>query len=253
MPILSAIGAASSRAYGFNGLMLVPGNSGVLTSGTSFNLPNTSGRLVTIICIGGGGGGGGGSSRPVTPAGSGGGGGDIRYVTIAVTPGQTITYDVGDPGNRGAARDGIYSSGASGGAGGTTSVTVNGTVVCTAPGGGGGAVAYTGGGGGDPGFGGIGTRLLTPDAGVTATDGGAGAQGGNGARGYIINTSVGVTTLATYGVIGAGGYGNSGTAGVTGTLYGGGGGGGGVNATYDSAGYNPAPGGTGAVFIYWGY
>lgn len=253
MPILSAIGAASSRAYGFNGLMLVPGNSGVLTSGTSFNLPNTSGRLVTIICIGGGGGGGGGSSRPVTPAGSGGGGGDIRYVTIAVTPGQTITYEVGNPGNRGAARDGIYSSGASGGAGGTTSVTVNGTVVCTAPGGGGGAVAYTSGGGGDPGFGGIGTRLLTPDAGVTATDGGSNAVGGDGARGYIINTSVGVTSLATYGLAGAAGIGGSGSSGKTGTVYGGGGGGGGCNPTNDVLGDQPGYGGTGAVFIYWGY
>ena len=257
MPILSTIGAASSRAYGLSGFTLVPGNSGVLTSGTTYTLPLTSGTSVKIICIGGGGGGGGGSSRPISTTGAGGGGADIRSTTVQVTPGETITYSLGAGGAQGSPRDGPFSGGVSGSAGATSSVTVRGNTVLTAPAGGGGQVASTTSAsipqGGAAGSGGTGTQILTPNAGSNGNVTGGTGSGGASARGYSISTTIGATTPASYGATGAGGIGQSGSAGQTGTTYGGGGGGGGNNGTNNLAGMNPAVGGAGAVFIYWGY
>ena len=235
---------------------VIANNSGVLTTGSSYTLPSTSGTTIKIICIGGGGGGGGGSSRPINVTGAGGGGADIRYATATVTAGGTVTYSIGAAGAQGGPRDGPFSGGASGGPGGTTSVSIGASVVVTAPGGGGGEVARldsTPSTGGYAGSGGTGTQILTPNAGSNGNVTGGVGSGGASARGYSINTTVGATTVASYGAVGAGGIGQSNSSGQTGTTYGGGGGGGGNNGTNNLAGMNPAPGATGIVFIYWGY
>jgi hypothetical protein len=201
-----------------------------------------------ILTIGGGGGGGGGSSRAFLWSGAGGGAGDIRYASVSVSPGDSLGIDVAAGGAAGSARDGPFSSGTPGTAGGTSQFRVNGAVVSTAPGGGGGQQAQpsppTPGAGGS---GGTGTQVLTPTAGTNNDTPEFFCTGGTGGKGYLAPTDA--SGPYSYGNTGAGGIGQTETSGQTGTVYGGGGGGGGNNASRDQAGYNPAPGGSGAVVI----
>ena len=119
MPILTSLGSSTSRAYGQNGNIIIPGNSGIITSGSSYTLPYTTGMTVNIITIGGGAGGGGGSGRSsysgyFTGGGGGGAGGNGYASSVSVLPGQTLTFSIGAAGGAGNATDGIYGGGSNG-------------------------------------------------------------------------------------------------------------------------------------------
>lgn len=264
MPILTALGSSTSRAYGQNGNILIPGNSGIITSGSSYTLPYTSGMSVNVLVIAGGGGGGGGSFRNASNAGynvgagGGGAGGNAYATSISVLPGQTISFSIGAAGSAGSGRDGGYSSnpGSPGGVGGNGSVTINGTVVAAVTGGGNGILSPDSTAGYAGGLS-TGTQATAPNAGGagTSTNQFTG-QGGYGGAGYTLNTTIG---LAIGSIIGYGNPGYTYTAGgassVSGTIYGAGGGGGGTNQSDQQSGANaiPAAGTVGAVFIWWGY
>ena len=272
MPILTTTGGASAKAYGLGGKIIIPGNSGILTAGSSYTLPATSGARINILVIGAGGGGGGGNGRSETAGsylggGGGGAGGDSYALSVSVIPGQVVEYEIGAAGTAGVTRDGPFSSGSNGGTGGTTRVVIDGISRATATGGGGGVVAAptgTTGGGGAGAAGGttIGTQYLSPTAGTAAVawsppSGNGDAQGGPGAKGYTINTTVGLSlsSILGYGVSGVT-Y-TSGTYGIPGTIYGAGGSGGGTNQSDVYYSLNPriyaSAATTGAVFIWWGY
>lgn len=240
----------------------IPGNSGVLTSGSSYTLPRTSGKTINVIAIAGGGGGGGGSGRTsfsgyYIGGGGGGSGGNAYATNITVTPGQSVSFSIGGGGSGGIPRDGIYGDqgnvGSNGSSGGGTSLSVNGTTYAFATSGSGG-VKTPGGNAGGAGSYSAGSQL------ISATDGIAGVsdtKGGAGARGYTINTTVGtaVGSILDYGSYGVGYPEGSGGYSTTGSGYGAGGTGGG-DAQSDRVNYNnifSAPGAAGAVFIWWGY
>lgn len=241
------------------GVVVVPGNSGILTSGTSYTLPTTSGFKINVLVIAPGGGGGGGSGRTFasgyyTGGGSGGAGGNAYALDAIAAPGATLTLSIGSVGSGGTTRDGIFTSGSNGTAGGVTSITVNASVVARATGGNGGIVspnATAGTAGGLT----VGTQYLTPTNGNAA---GSGTTiGGLGAAGYVLSTTVGASlaSILTYGSTGTAGPENSGQYCIAGTIYGAGGTGGGC-AQSDVYNYNnmtSTAGTTGAVFIWWGY
>jgi hypothetical protein len=239
---------------------VIAANSGILTSGSSYALPQTSGATIKVLAIAGGGGGGGGSGRSsfsgFFTGGGGGGDGGNAYTTVSVTPGQTVYFSIGAAGGAGSARDGIYSSGSNGGSGTTTTITVNSSNVAVATGGGGGTVSYYDSiPGGSAGGVSAGSALVTPVAGQNAPDGTQ--TGGYGGNGYSINTSVGATTILTLGSTAAGAAGPGGGPATTGVAYGGGGGGGGTCQSDRGGQQNGAQiaagGYQGAVFIWWGY
>lgn len=236
---------------------VIAANSGILTSGSSYTLPATSGTSIKILFIGGGAGGGGGSGRSsfagYFTGGGGGGAGGNGYATVAVTPGQSLTYSIGAAGGAGASRDGVYSSGSNGGGGGTTSVTINGTTY-SAGGGSGGAVAPNASGGGAGGTGGSGYYATANAGGTAPTDTQVGGYGGNA---YNIFTTVGANPVMAVASPAGGAIGPGGGPATTGYAYGGGGGGGGtcqsdVGGQKNGAQY-AANGAAGAVFIWWGY
>jgi len=251
---------AISMSNGYGKSYVIPGNSGILTSGSSFTLPSTSGASINVLAIGGGGGGGGGSGRTsfagfFTGGGGGGAGGNAYAVSIPVTPGQTISFSIGGAGGAGTARDGIYTSGANGGTGGDTSITVNSTLMAYSYGGSGGAVSPNATGGLSGGTG-AGSPLLVASNGGTAASGAT--TGGYGARGYAIDTTVGtsigyILSFGSFGTIS--GSAGSGIPPTPGTIYGAGGGGGGCAQSDAQPGgnINPNAGTNGAVFIWWGY
>lgn len=261
---------AISMSDGYGKAYVIPGNSGLLQSGTSYTLPSTSGNKINVLVIGGGGGGGGGSGRTsyagyFTGGGGGGAGGNAYALNIPVTPGQSVVFNVGGGGSAGAARDGIYSSGSNGTAGGFTAVTVNSTVVALAGGGAGGLVSPNATGGAAGGAS-VGTALLGANAGGTAPDGTT--YGGIGAKGYAINTAIGnsLAAILTYGANGVTYPEGSGNYNVAGGQFGGGGSGGSCaqSDVYSAApiyatpglGYSTAAsptGPAGLVFIWWGY
>ena len=241
---------------------LVPGNSGIITAGTSYTLPTSCGYKVKILAIAGGGGGGGGSGRTsfsgYYTGGGGGGTGGNAYAEVSVIPGQSISIDqIGGGGSAGVARDGIYSSGSDGGAGSMTIVSVNGVSVVEAVGGNisSPAVVSPTGTGGSAGYAFKGTALLTPRTGVTAPSGTT--YGGNGAAGYNINTTVGATTILTFGSSGTTyAEGVTNTYNTAGTGYGAGGSGGSCAQSdiyVPSYNIGGVAGLAGAVFIWWGY
>lgn len=244
---------------GHNKAYTIPGNSGVLTGGSSYTLPRTSGKTINVLAIAGGGGGGGGSGRTywsgfTTGAGGGGSGGAAYATNVPVTPGQSVTFSIGGSGSAGDYNMGSYAPyGSAGGGGGYTTIYVNGSAVAQATPGGGGAESPTpnpGGGGGAS----IGSVALS------STDGGYGAdsyytegggRGGIGARGFTITT--GQTSIGN--IIGYGNYGSEGEnqAGGTGTVYGAGGTGGGTvqSDRHPADRMFAGPGSAGAVYLWW--
>ena len=262
MPRITTFGSATARAYGFNAGSLIAGNSGILTSGSTYTLPLTSGNFVNILVIGGGGGGGGATGRIATWSGyntGGGGGGQAgnSYVlNVPVVPGQTISYSIGSGGSAGGTREGVYSGGSNGGTGGTTTVTVNSVLQAAATGGGGGGVS-PGGSAGSAGSASTGTAAYSASAGTAALS--DTFTGGNGGYGYTINTTVGLSlgSILTNGLVGYGAIGNSSGYNASSQNYGGGAGGGGAFQgdrcwEYNCSAY-AAAGAQGAVFIWWGY
>ena len=272
MPVLSTVGAASAKAYGNGNSVIVPGNSGILTSGSVFTLPITSGTRINVLAIGGGGGGGGGSGRTssygyYTGGGSGGAGGNGYALNVNVQPRSNVVYLISPGASGGAARDGIFSSGSNGdNAAQYGAVGVGSTNILTVSGGAGGINSPSGYGGGN-GSVQTGTQLLTPTTGNNA--GGywitifgvprfvGNTVGGLGAKGYVINTTVGLplASILTYGDTGTAGGENSGQFPASGTIYGAGGTGGGCSQSdvYNANNINSSSGTTGAVFIWWGY
>jgi hypothetical protein len=241
---------------------VIAANSGIITSGSSYTLPATSGTSINILAIAGGGGGGGGSTRNARFAGynigaGGGGAGGNAYATVSVTPGQTISFSIGGAGSAGAPRNGVYTSGSYGTAGGNTSITVSGTVRAATTGGGFGYVSPDSTAGYAGGLS-TGTQAITPNAGGEGySNNQFVGQGGVGAAGYTINTTVGLSigSIIGYGSTGPTYYAGSSSSSGSGTIYGAGGGGGGTNQSDEQNPANayPAPGTVGAVFIWWGY
>jgi hypothetical protein len=242
-----------------SGLVVIPGNSGILTSGSIFTLPATSGARINVLAIGGGGGGGGGSGRTYasgyyTGGGSGGAGGNAYALNVSVQPGGNIVYTISPGAGGGGARDGIFTSGSSGSNAATYgAVGVGSTNILTVSGGMGGIVSPSGTGGAN-GTVVTGTQLLTPTYGNNAA---ADTIGGLGAKGYQINTTVGASlaSILTYGSTGTAGPENSGQFPASGTIYGAGGTGGGCSQSdvYNANNIASSSGTTGAVFIWWGY
>lgn len=239
---------------------LVPGNSGILTSASSsYTLPTSCGYKIKVLAIGAGGGGGGGSGRTsfsgYFTGGGGGGAGGNAYAEVSVIPGQTVSFSIANfAGSAGVARDGIYSSGSNGGSGLATEVIVSGATVALATGGSGGLVAPNA-TGGAAGSASTGTALLSATTGGTAPTGTT--YGGTGAAGYNINTTVGATTILTYGSSGVT-YpeGVTNTYNTAGTGYGAGGSGGSCaqsDVYVPSYNIGGVAGVEGVVFIWWGY
>lgn len=133
---------------------------------------------ISALAIGGGGGGGGwGNASDEAPGG--GGGGALAYATFAVTPGETLTVNVGAGGNAGAARG-------NGGAGGTSSVQRGATNLVAAGGGGGGqSPDASGSAGGAGGTVVVGTGFPGGRGGNNSVTAGAPGCGGGGAGGYF--------------------------------------------------------------------
>jgi hypothetical protein len=161
---------------------------------------------VSVVCIGGGGGGRAGSSNGSISSGGGGGGGGLSYRNnIAVTPGSSITVQIGRAGNgiAGAGTGGagaggqsyffttstVAANGGGGGqgsggvwAGGTAGTVVNNTGAVGFSGGvgGGGPRNVRAGGGGAAGYAGAGGRGGGGDPSASATAGAGGGGGGGG-------------------------------------------------------------------------
>ena len=176
----------------------------------SFTVP-TGVTQVSAVAIGGGGGGSGGESGRNEGMGGGGGGG-LAYGTFAVTPGETLTVNVG--------AGGTSSSGASGTAGGASTILRGGTTLLSGGGGGGGPFRSTAGG-----TAGTSTGTARQGGGTGGVGGAASGNdtggGGGGAAGYAGNGGAGGGT--GNGSIGAGGGGGGGAATRLGQGYGGGG------------------------------
>lgn len=209
------------------------------TSGTTWSVP--SGVTSITVKMWGGGGGGGGNGGSAQSGGAGGGGGYATSI-LAVTPGESLTIDVG--GGGGGATAGCVASGGGGSAGsGTTGPGGSGgslNIACSGPGGGGGGgsfvkrsstilIAAGGGGGG----------------GGTEAGGGAGAGGGGGANGSNGTNSTGGTAGSSATSAGV----SRSTPGIDASAGGGGGGGylgggAGGNPTTDSVGAAGGGGGT---------
>ncbi len=171
-----------------------------------FNTPGTTTWTVpagvTSISIAARGAGGGGSTGTLAGWGSTGGQGAVVTTSLSVTPGDTLTLDVGGGGIGGASGNGI-----SGGGGGSSDVNAGTPDQIIAGGGGGGGavdVAYGAHGGGQ-GNGG------TPNA-ASRTWGGCTAQGGSGGNGGTGQTG------ANDGGSGNGGQGGSGSSGAAGGI-----------------------------------
>jgi Salmonella virulence plasmid 65kDa B protein/Insecticide toxin TcdB middle/N-terminal region/FG-GAP-like repeat len=180
------------------------GNKVYLTSGTTWTVPsnwNSSNNTIEVI----GGGGGGSAAVLNASAGAGGGGGGYsKIANLALTPGGSVTYQVGTAGGVASAGGDTWFNGASLAA---ASVGAKG---------GGGASATTAGAGGAA-TSGVGTTKFTGGNGGAGNSGGAGGGGGGGAAG-------------------PNGAGGNGAANPTGTLGGGGGGAAGGLPTSGGAG-----------------
>jgi len=235
-----------SNFYGTSNVAIIPVVF-FLTSGSSFVVPsNWNNSLNSIACIGAGGGGGNNSG------GGGGGGAYAAKINVTLTPGSTLTYQIGQGGAGQTSYDGngydgtatyIINSGsyiayadygrAGTGAGrGIPYIAAGGQASNSI-----GDILYSGGnGGGGSGYGGGG------GGGGAAGPNGAGVNGGNGTNGYLSGTGAGGA-----GDAGSGGAGGSqGSAGSNGTeigtdgtnYFGSGGGGGGGGAYGGEQGYN---------------
>lgn len=160
----------------------------VLTSGTSWDVPQSwNNNNNSIICIGGGAGGAGIS--PDSNTGGGGGGARVINTNVSLTKGASISYTIGAGGSSGAAggdttfnssamiaKGGTSSSTSTGGAGGQASASTGSTKVSGGAGGNG--AQYLGGGGG-----GAAGSLGNGQGGTNAVYSGTNSSGGVGGYG----------------------------------------------------------------------
>jgi len=240
----------------------------VLTTGSSWTVPNDWNNFNNKIEVIGGGAGGSGANSTVKKGGGGGGAG--AYATInnlALIPGASVTYGVGAGGPAGAVAGDGSSGGDSffnGASGSTSSIwAIGGSHAAATSGGAGGSsqgfgTQLSGGSGGN------GDTLAGPTHG--GGGGGGGAAGPNSAGVSGVSTSTGAGGAGGHGGSGgggAGGVGGSGTStpgvGGNGTEFGsvgsgGGGGGGGSSSTSTvtqqtgAAGGNYGAGGGGGAY-----
>ncbi len=182
----------------------------VYTSSGTFTVPTGVTSLSCVVV--GGGGGSTGCSGASQYSGAGGGGGGLAYGTFSVTPGLTVTVQVGAGGTAGT---NVNLSTNKAGTGGESKITYGGTDMLIAYGGSGGAYGTN--------VNANGGRFSIAGSGVTLSGGG---NGGNGGRGRNNNGGGGGGGAGGYGDNGGGGgignYGN----GSSGAAGGGGGGGG---------------------------
>ncbi len=225
------------------------GSVSQLASSTSFSSVGTNTFVVpdgiveiTVKAWGAGGAGGGGDSG--ANGGAGGGGGYIEG-TIGVTPGETLSIDVGGSGSGGPA--GVGRGGAGGGGGGYTAIRRGSTYlfIAGAGGGGGGGDDNSAGIGGAGGAGGGLSGLDGADGGADAPGGAGGSQTAGGAGGDSTTDYDGTDGASLSGGIG-GGEASSISGGAGGTN-GGGAGGGDSNDGLDMGG-----GGGGGAGYYGG-
>jgi len=211
----------------------------VFTSNGTFTVPAGVTQVSAVVIGGGGGGGNSSGSFFGQSSGAGGGAGGLSYGTFSVTPGETLTVNVG-------------SGGGVGSSGGSSSIVRSATTLLQGSGGTGGGTNNTNGtgggssgterdGGGDGGAGGDGSSALfanAPDGG--GAGGGAGGYSGNGGAGGGDGGS---------GSGGSGGSGGGGGAGSTNDDGGGGGGGVGLlgEGSNGSAGSSGSPGNGGGA------
>lgn len=216
---------------------------------------------VKLWGAGGGGGAGGGAASGATGAGGAGGGGGFIQLNLSVTPGETLTVDVGS----GGAAGGTLDNGGDGG--GYSSIRRGSTILAQAAGGGGGggsAAAVTGGAGGAGGGtasgvaggagggstttakgGSPGTSTTNGAGGTAGTGGIAGSIGADGAGGNAGGSGASCATAVTNTQGGAGGTGGGGLGGNATTCSSGGGGGGGYHGGGGGASANTSRGGGG--------
>lgn len=252
------------------------------TSGTTWVVP--SGVTSITVKMWGGGGGGGGNGGSAQSGGAGGGGGYATSI-ISVTPGESLTIDVGGggggatagclvntgrgtggsgttgPGGDGGNPSSVGCSGPGGGGGGGSFVKRGSTILIAAGGGGGGGGTESGGGAGAGGAGGVnggnGTNSTGGVAGASATSAGVSRStpvsdssgGGGGGGGYLGGGAGGNPTTDAVGAAGGGGgtnYGNTTTNG-SGTTPGNSGDS--LRGTYGNGGAAQAAGVQGAIFI----
>lgn len=252
------------------------------TAGTTWVVP--SGVSSITVKMWGGGGGGGGNGGSGQTGGAGGGGGYATSI-ISVTPGESLTIDVGGggggatagclantgrgtggsgttgPGGDGGNPSAAGCSGPGGGGGGGSFVKRGSTILIAAGGGGGGGGTESSGGAGAGGGGGVnganGTNSTGGVAGASATSAGVSRStpasdssgGGGGGGGYLGGGAGGNPTTDAVGAAGGGGgthYGDT-TANGSGTTPG-------NNAdslrgTYGNGGAAQTAGTQGAIFI----
>lgn len=253
--LLCLFSGGSNRVFGQTTYTAVFGTPGLNT----WTIPPGV-SSITITCIGAGGAGGGAGNNSNTSGGGGGGGASVTVSNYAVTPGQTVSLNIGSggtgvsngTGNAGGATFAAYSSttfiSAAGGSGGTKAA--NGA------GGAGGAIANnipvnTGFKGGNGGNGAAGTASTNNFSGSGGGGAGTTAAGGNAVNS---TSSGGVGTVgsggATYGGAGRAGISTSGNTGGDGVaaintiaLFGGGGSGATVWSSGSRTGGNGANGG----------
>jgi hypothetical protein len=255
-----------------------------LTSGNTWTVPsNWISTNNSIEVIGGGGGGGGVNGGYTDGGGGGGGGGYARITNLALTPGSTVSYNVGAAGaagehyNNGGAGGNTWFNGASypgsvgatGGGGGAYGSGIGPTAAGGAGGSGSGQVVYVGGSGGTsvPGIcdeiygtciyfgsgggGGGGAAGRNGNGGAGAPYGSVSLYGGNGGTGDNGNGGAGGGG-ATSGSASAGGPGNE----ISGYGSGGGAGGGAAAANVQTGGnggsYGGGGGGAGGYGTYFG-
>jgi hypothetical protein len=238
-----------------------------LTSGTTWTVPSDwSSNNNTIEVIGGGGGGGGGAAASgQTDGGGGGGGGSYSQISNAIlSPGQTVTINIGSGGT------GNLTSGNNGGntflcnsTSNCSSITDSAVIVGAVGGTGGSAATSTFGPGGAGGnsTSNIGSSVFNGGAGGNGAgvggNTGGGGGGGGGAGGKNADGNVGSAGSSNTGgvggqgdgIAGGAGGGTGGGTGGTGTEYdsshgSGGGAGGGTGATNA----NGTPGGLGGLY-----
>lgn len=205
----------------------------MLTSGVSWTVPADWNSLNNSIeCIGGGGHGSGTGST----GGGGGGGAYSKIINLALTPGASVSYQIGAAGGAGVAADSWFSSTATLLAKGGVSATTNtgafggfaasgvGTTLYSG-GNGGNAAGNAGGGGGGGAAGNLGDGK---NGGSASNDGGGGGGGNGGGTTNGANSTTAAGGNGGHNASGTGGgtRGTSGNDGNDGTNGGGGGGGG---------------------------
>lgn len=248
--VAGAISSAGNiTMYQFYGSTnLVPGSITIVTTAaTTFVVPVGATSLRVDAAAGGGSGGTGWCCDNSCSGGGGGGGGGGAAIsgTIAVTPGQVLTINVG--------KGGSYHPAASvsGRPGDDTTIVGTGINILLA-GGKGGAPGGNGGGGGIGGLGGIVTSITGFTG--TAVPGGAGGQA-NPSGGCVSGIAGSSTVFATGGAGGGAGY-YSGGGGGGGASYGAGGAGRRGSPYFDlatAAGYGGGGGGAGDETISVSY